>query len=185
MNDVYLDPLVDITSPNTRGKLIYGNFFSESKNPNTVGTPDSFYSGQLLGDRNIPLSNFNRFVGIENGRIRVGDRSVFGKDTLITPVVNKDILITGPISSNFNFGSLKNSFILYTGNGENARKVVTHDKVKAFNDYWNKYKTPFRVIQLDSGRYDRPVSTQEVYTFPDYPRSGRIFGITGTPRKKV
>lgn len=184
-DDEYVDltgknlQFIDINSPNNynSNKRVIGNFFSETSNQNSVGTPQSFYNGQLIGDRKIPIKNFKRFVGVENGRLKVGDRSIFGQDTLITPVINKSMQITGPIDENYDFGSLKNNFILYQKDGINGRKVLTHDKVKAFNDYGKKYGYPFDVIQLDSGRYDSNTSNSSSYMKNDYPRTGRIWGL--------
>ena len=57
-------------------------------------------------------------------------------------------------------------------------KKVLMFKVKAFNDYGQKYGYPFDVIQLDSSRYDSNMSTSKEYMSKDYPRTGRIWGIS-------
>lgn len=177
--------LIDINSKKNQSNPypIVGNYFIETKNPNMVGTPKSFYEGQKLGDNNTPIENFHTWMGFEDGRLKVYPfRDQFKEDTLITPVRNKNRPIIGPIDQSYDFGTVRDNFIIYQGNGKNARKILVprQDRIKAINDYVNTYAVnnndPAYLIQLDGGRYSHNSAPVEDYGY-DLARDGNIWGI--------
>ena len=118
-------------------------------------------------------------MGVQDGKFIVGDKSMFGSDTLITPVVNKDLPITKSIDNQYNFGSIGGKFIIYSGNGENATVVTSNDKVRDVNRFVAENQineeNPAHLIQLDSGRYNVGVTKDtSQYVRNDLPRKDRI-----------
>lgn len=183
LNDYTVD-FEDVNKPKLgNNRKIIGNIFINSKNPNTVGTPDSFYDGQSLGDNNVNANRYSRWMGVQNGRFTVGEKNVFDQNTLITPVVNKDIPITSTIDNTYNFGSIGKKFIIYSGDGSNAVSVTSNDKIRDINRFISENNisedNPAHLIQLDSGRYAIGVTNDpSQYVRNDVPRKDRIWGFT-------
>lgn len=71
---------------------IYFSDFVEINNPNHIRTAGMFRhtADTLLGDKMMPLSHFNRFYGIEDGRIKAGRLDQFADSTIVLPVRNRD-----------------------------------------------------------------------------------------------
>ena len=183
LNDYTVD-FEDVNKPKLwNNRKIIGNIFINSKNPNTVGTPDSFYDGQSLGDDNVNANRYSRWMGVQNGRFVVGEKNAFDQNTLITPVVNKDIPITSTIDNTYNFGSIGKKFIIYSGDGSNAVSVTSNDKIRDINRFISENNisedNPAHLIQLDSGRYATGITSDpSQYVRNDVPRKDRIWGFT-------
>ena len=74
-------------TPDTKNlTAIYGNEFVEN-NANNIRTRKQFEetTDTLIGDRKIPLSKINNFYGIENGKLKAGDISIFDENTMVIP----------------------------------------------------------------------------------------------------
>ena len=131
-----------------------------------------------LGDNHVPVDQYSRWYGFNNGKLKVGSRSDFGDEDIITPVVNHDYVISGNIDDNFDLGGLKDNFILYTENGENAVGYHASDNRKAINEYVKRFNisesNPAHIIQLDGGRYTRnPTKDPNEYKNADRLRVGK------------
>ena len=118
-------------------------------------------------------------MGIQDGKFVVGDRNSFNQDTLITPVVNKDVPITSAIDNNYNLGSINKKFIIYSGNGNDAVSVTSNDIIRDINRFVSENNinenNPAHLIQLDGGRYATEVTGNTgQYVKNDIPRKDRI-----------
>ena len=71
---------------------ILTNDFLE-KRSNTVRKKKDFVNTRdtLLGDKNIPLRDISTFYGIENGKLKAGDLSIFNDTTTVAPNRAKNI----------------------------------------------------------------------------------------------
>ena len=84
--------LARITPETGNVKSILGNSFIEQDNANTIRRAGDFKRANgdtLLGDRRIPLRNFKKFIGIVDGRLKVGGIEDFSDGDVVVPVVNK------------------------------------------------------------------------------------------------
>lgn len=176
----------DINKPKLNGSTIIGNIFNyknEQKNQEIIGSKNSFYRGMKLGDDNVDIDKYSRWFGFQNGKLKVGSKDSFGNEDMISPVSNHDYLITGNVNDKTNIGSIREKFILYTGDGQNPVAITTGNPRQAINKYVAQYKinssNPAHIIQLDAGRYGKnsTTSTHE-YTSGDIPHGRTIWGIT-------
>lgn len=88
--------------PDTEGvDGIYFSDFVEEKNSNHIRPAARFRhtADTLLGDKMMPLSNFSRFYGIENGHIKAGRLDQFSDSTIVLPVRNSDCQCIGRITA--------------------------------------------------------------------------------------
>lgn len=71
---------------------ILTNDFLE-KRSNTVRKKKDFVNttDTLLGDKNIPLHDISTFYGIENGKLKAGDLSIFNDTTTVAPNRTKNV----------------------------------------------------------------------------------------------
>lgn len=77
-------------------KSILGNQFVEEENRNTIRPAKYFRDSPpdtLLGDRKVPLSRIRYFMGVRDGRLRVGRIDEFSDDDEVVPVWNKTALV--------------------------------------------------------------------------------------------
>lgn len=86
-------------TPDTKNiKSILGNYFIEQTNTNTIRQARQFKeasSDTLIGDRYIPLRNYNLFMGIVDGKMKVAPIGDFNDDDVVVPVPNKtDLALT-------------------------------------------------------------------------------------------
>lgn len=85
-------------TPDTRNiKSILGNSFIEQTNTNTIRRARQFReagSDTLIGDRYIPQSNYNLFMGIVDGKMKVATIGDFKDEDVVVPVPNKTDLAT-------------------------------------------------------------------------------------------
>lgn len=93
LSDSYLARI----TPETKDvKSILGNQFVEEENRNTVRLAKYFRdspSDTLLGDRKVPLSRIRYFMGLSDGKLRVGKIDDFDGDDEVVPVWNKTALV--------------------------------------------------------------------------------------------
>lgn len=77
---------------NHPGTSILANEFVEDV-PNNIRLARDFINttDTLIGDRQIPLSRFSQFYGIENGKLKIGPLTNFNSNTTVVPVRNKNI----------------------------------------------------------------------------------------------
>ena len=74
-------------TPDTKNlTAIYGNEFVEN-NANNIRTRKQFEetADTLIGDKNIPLSRISNFYGVEDGKLKSGDLSIFDENTVVIP----------------------------------------------------------------------------------------------------
>lgn len=80
-------------TPDTKNiKSILGNSFIEQTNTNNIRQARQFKeagSDTLIGDRYIPLSNYNLFMGIVDGKMKVAPIGNFNDDNVVVPVPNR------------------------------------------------------------------------------------------------
>jgi hypothetical protein len=78
--------------PETKGvQGIYFSDFVEQENSNHIRPAARFRhtSDTLIGDKRMPLSQFSRFYGVEDGRIKAGSLNLFSDSTTVLPVRNR------------------------------------------------------------------------------------------------
>ncbi len=109
-------------TPDTKNiKSILGNSFIEQTNTNNIRQARLFKeagSDTLVGDRYIPLSNYNLFMGIVDGKMKVAPIGDFNDEDVVVPVPNRtDLALT-------------------------LNKQSTADQLSAMNQerFWREYK---------------------------------------------
>lgn len=93
LSDSYL---ARITPETKNVKSILGNQFVEEENHNTVRPAKYFRDSPpdtLLGDRKVPLSRIRYFMGLRDGKLRIGKIDDFDDDDEVVPVWNKTALV--------------------------------------------------------------------------------------------
>lgn len=93
LSDSYL---ARITPETKNVKSILGNQFVEEENHNTVRPAKYFRDSPpdtLLGDRKVPLSRIRYFMGLRDGKLRIGKIGDFDDDDEVVPVWNKTALV--------------------------------------------------------------------------------------------
>ncbi len=88
--------LARITPETKNVKSILGNQFVEEENHNTVRPAKYFRDSPpdtLLGDRKVPLSRIRYFMGLRDGKLRIGKIDDFDDDDEVVPVWNKTALV--------------------------------------------------------------------------------------------
>lgn len=107
---------------------ILTNDFIEKRH-NTVRKKKDFVNTRdtLLGDKRIPLSKISTYYGIENGKLKAGDLSIFNDETIIVPNRTKST------------GRLK-KILVHNRKGDRwYAKWLTDEDEKVINEY-NKSK---------------------------------------------
>ena len=101
------DNVVRVNKRSNNLKSILANEFIEKKSNNIrkkkdfVNTKDT-----LIGDKNIPLRDISTYYGIENGKLKAGDLSIFGDNTVVIPNRTKHV---GKIKKLVDFDENSNS----------------------------------------------------------------------------
>lgn len=92
VKDLSGSQLSRITTDTKNIKSILGNSFIEQTNTNTIRRARQFKeasSDTLIGDRYIPLSNYNLFMGIVDGKMKVAPIGDFNDEDVVVPVPNR------------------------------------------------------------------------------------------------
>lgn len=90
-------------------KNILVNDFVEDT-PNNIRAAKDFKNttDTLIGDKQIPLSHFSNYYGLENGKLKIGNIGDFDDNTTVVPVRNKTRLVKSVDDIIGNTDSLKN-----------------------------------------------------------------------------
>lgn len=151
---------------------------SDTKNVNSIlfndfyeHTPGSFGPARIfknadtsytIGDNNIPISNISTYYGIEDGKLKAGDLSIFNDDTTVIPNrfktrgkikkflnTNEYINESGDTISMDRYSMPKIAFADPNGNAAFVSNLK--DNLDKVNEYLSKH--PSYPLYLDNGRY--------------------------------
>ena len=90
--DISNDSVVRVNKNTNNLKTILANEFVEKKANNIRKKKDFVNTNDtLIGDNKIPLSKISTYYGIENGKLKAGDISIFGDNTIIVPNRTKNV----------------------------------------------------------------------------------------------
>lgn len=172
-------------TPNTRNiSSILTNDFVEDKNNNFRQAKDFKQTNDtLIGDKNIPLSSFNIYYGIDNGKLKAGPLNTFNDTTYImpnrSPFIGKIKEIIPPDENAIqNAKQIEDDYY-------NAIDKHYNDSNKEIKEYNNKmgYKAPLidRIYGQDPTRtlYKNANTTEAItinhiasskYPYPEFPQ---------------
>ncbi len=131
---------LSIITPDTKNiKSILGNSFIEQTNTNNIRQARQFKeagSDTLVGDRYIPLSNYNLFMGIVDGKIKVAPIGDFNDEDVVVPVPNRtDLALTLNRQSTADQLSAMNQERLWREyKGQNLSRNAIADSVKKYEN---------------------------------------------------
>lgn len=83
--------LRDVSDRSQAGGVLWNDFVEKNDNAIREARDWRNTTDTLIGDKRIPLSNISQYYGIEDGHLKAGDLSLFGDDTRIIPIRNRNI----------------------------------------------------------------------------------------------